>query len=99
MPLTWLEESFEAYNSVPPTTESMATRDRVGPALRHIGTNALPYLVKMAGAKQSPLKHLLIRIAKKQLMIAPHLHTAEEYHEMAVSGFYGLGPLGKDAVV
>jgi HEAT repeat protein len=94
----WLEESLEAYNTLPPTKESLATRERVGSGLRHIGTNALPLLVKMAGAKQSRLKRLLIVFARKQLMIAPHQHTDEEYHEMAVFGFYALGPLGKDAV-
>jgi len=95
----WLEESLLAYNyTTPPTEESMAAREEVGTAIRQIGTNAIPLLVKMATDKASPLKSRLIMIARRQRWVATHLHTDHENQEMAVFGFYALGSLAKDAV-
>jgi HEAT repeat protein len=48
--------------------------------------------------RDSPLKSAWIRLARAQPLIATHLHTADEYHDMACFGFYALGPKGKEAV-
>jgi hypothetical protein len=67
-------------------------------AIRQIGTNAVPTLLKMAQVTDSRLTSACIKVLRAQSVIHFHVHTDEEYHEMACVGFYALGPLGKAAV-
>jgi HEAT repeat protein len=67
-------------------------------AIRQFGASAVPTLLKMARAKDSPLKQSWIKLMRAQKLIPSHLHTDEEYHSMACMGFYALGPAGKGAV-
>src|SRR5205823_6495064 len=46
--------------------DSDQDRDRTYKAVRQIGTNAIPTLLQMLGAKDSALKLKLIALAKKQ---------------------------------
>lgn len=62
-------------------------RAQADTAITHIGTNALPYLVQMAGAKDSPLKEKLYTILSKQSVVPIHIRTARHYHLMAEFGF------------
>lgn len=95
---TWLEEYRAADNPFPITEEKTATMGRAGNAIRHIGTNAVPFLVEKARAKDSPLKRLITIVVRNQSLIRIHFRTDKEKRQMAVFGFYALGPLGKDAV-
>ena len=67
-------------------------------AIRSIGTNALPFLLKWTSAKDAPLKKKLMALAKKQSLIKVRFHCAEEYHVKADAGFAALGALAKSAV-
>lgn len=93
----WLQEYVSA-DSLPLTDEKTATMNRAGNAVRHIGTNAVPFLVAMAGAKDSFLKRVIIIVVRNQSIIQVHLRTDKEKRQMAVFGFYALGPVGRDAV-
>jgi HEAT repeat protein len=66
-------------------------------AIRAIGTNALPVLLKMLHTKDSPLKGKLIERLNAH-SVHPVFNTAENYHRMVRFGFFALGPLGKSAV-
>jgi hypothetical protein len=67
-------------------------------AIRHIGTNALPYLLKMAAAQDSPFKKWLTALLRKQSFIAIPYRIAMEDHEMALCGFVNLESSATPAV-
>jgi HEAT repeat protein len=62
-------------------------------AIRHIGTNALPFLAKMFTAKDSKLKEKLMALTQRQSLIKFNFTPASDKHFLAVRG---LGALGKD---
>jgi len=94
----WLQEYVAADNQFPVTEEKAATLRRAGDGIRRIGTNAPPFLVQMARARDSPFRRFITAVARNQSLIRVHLRTDEEIRHMAVVGFYALGPIGKDAV-
>jgi HEAT repeats len=67
-------------------------------AIRQIGTNAVPHLMKMLLTKDSGIKSNAIILFKKQSFVPTHLRTDFEYHNMALAGFQALGPIAKPAV-
>jgi HEAT repeat protein len=67
-------------------------------ALQQFGATTVPTLLEMVRVTDSPLKHAWINLVRAQSLISVHLHTADEYHDMACFGFYALGPVGKEAV-
>src|SRR5438094_118239 len=67
-------------------------------AFQHIGTNALPVLIKMIRAKDSKVKLWLRNLYYKQSLMHHHFTLAEEDRIPAVLGFSGLGALAKPAV-
>lgn len=87
----WLEHSIAGGPMASADTNDVA-------AIRQFGASAVPTLLKMARAKDSPLKQSWIKLMRAQKVIPSHLHTDEEYHSMACSGFYALGSAGKEAV-
>lgn len=66
-------------------------------AIRALGTNALPMLIKMAGASDSKLKAKLIYLAERQTIIKIRLHGDWEKRECARLGFITLGEVAKPA--
>ena len=87
----WLEQATAAG----PT--SVADTNCVQ-ALQQFGATTVPTLLEMVRVTDSPLKHAWINLVRAQSLIPVHLHTADEYHDMACFGFYALGPMGKKAV-
>ena len=71
---------------------------RAGEAIRRIGTNALPFLVEMARAKDSSLSSLIGSLAMKQNLIRARFWTENDEHQLAASGFQALGQTGAEAV-
>ncbi|MDB6109763.1 MAG: repeat protein [Pedosphaera sp.] len=67
-------------------------------AIRYIGSEAVPSLVGMVEAKDSPLKQSLTALIQKQPLVPFHPRTAAIYHQMAELGFMILGPDAKAAV-
>ncbi|EEF60663.1 hypothetical protein Cflav_PD6254 [Pedosphaera parvula Ellin514] len=66
-------------------------------AIRKIGTNALPHLVRMVGAKDSPLKVKIWMLLRRQSVVRIPLMAREE-RPLATWGFDVLGAEAKPAV-
>ena len=66
-------------------------------AVRRIGTNAIPTLLRMLRAKDSPLKVKLMDLAERHNIIKVYI-TAEDWNSEAVSGFEVLGTNAQSAV-
>jgi len=67
-------------------------------AVRHIGSNALPWLVTMVQTKDTPLKTKLISLLSKQSLVRLRLTPAETLHIRAAHAFRALGPQARPAV-
>jgi HEAT repeats len=61
-------------------------------AMLHYGTNAIPLLLRMLAAKDSPLKLKLIAQARKHHFLHAHIPTAVEKNVEAVDAFQQLEP-------
>lgn len=73
-------------------------RPEADEAVRHIGTNAIPILLRLLQAKDSPLNLRLISLASKQHVFRiKHVYESDK-HTQAVNGFKALGAGGKIAV-
>ncbi len=67
-------------------------------AVRQAGTNALPTLLRMLRAKDSPLKLGFIPLAQRQHIIATRYASAEEQNDAAQRAFMVLGAQAQSAV-
>jgi hypothetical protein len=67
-------------------------------AVREIGTNAIPYLLKLAGRKDSALKQRLLSLYRPQSFLKLPIHDAQFYHIEASCGFAALHEKAKPAV-
>ncbi len=67
-------------------------------ALREIGTNALPYLLKLAGRKDSALRQRFLSIYRRQSWLKLPIHDAQFYRVEASCGFAALHEIAKPAV-
>src|SRR3954447_12986754 len=83
--------------------EELATQAET--AIRHIGTNATPVLLKMLGTTASPLRIKLTSKIPKHWLTSFHILTADEYRqqidqrrEAGASGFAALGTEVKPAL-
>lgn len=72
--------------------------DESAKAIKAIGTNALPTLLRMAAASDGALKRLLIRLANGQTIVRVHAQTATEQRDLADMGFAVLGTNALPAV-
>ncbi len=67
-------------------------------AVRQAGTNAFPVLLRKLRARDSDLKHRLIRVARKQPFIKVRYVPADGQQWVARQGFMALGTVAQDAV-
>ncbi len=67
-------------------------------AIRHIGTNAIPQLLRLVRARDTRLKQWLISWAQKQHAIDFHFKLVYQRRAAGCLGFEALGPLGRPAV-
>src|SRR5260370_23320474 len=67
-------------------------------AVRQIGANAIPTLLRRFRAHDSNFKLKLIQLLQKQHHINLNLRTAEQKHSDALFGFMALAANGKSAV-
>src|SRR5689334_9442211 len=86
----WLRE----YDAAQPGV----TFKEVDEAVRQIGTNALPQLLHLLRAKDTPLKLFLIRSAGKQHLVGVDVSPAAILHGRALAAFRTLGPSAKPAL-
>ncbi len=85
---------WPVYHSGVPPPESEIARMRAERALRALGTNALPMLVKMAGTRISIFRRVIGAMARESSMDFLHLPPQWDKHEIAA---WGLGLLGREA--
>ena len=67
-------------------------------AVREIGTDALPYLLKLAGRKDTALKERFLSIYRRQSWLKLPIHDAQFYRIQAACGFSALREKAKPAV-
>lgn len=84
---------LESYNS----SDTVAL-EQLHEAIRHIGTNTIPLLLRRLQAKDSPLMLKLVALARKQHIFPVKFTEAEILQEQACFGFVALGEDGRDAV-
>ena len=67
-------------------------------AIRAIGTNALPTLLRMMAAKDAPIKTRFIALSRRQTFLKTNIQDAHSKRFLAYLGFQILGSDAKDAV-
>lgn len=94
----WL---YENWKGPPPDREFVGpsgTKSDSERAIRAIGTNALPTLLKLMAAKDSALKTQFTSLLRRQSLLKINLVDAHSQRFQAYLGFKILGPDAKDAV-
>jgi hypothetical protein len=93
----WLSDLYQSNLPFPEHSSAEGTRERAQDAIRHMGTNTLPFLLKMLRSSDSQLKLKLVALANRQHLIhVPSLRT-REYHVSASFALIVLGPTAKAA--
>src|SRR5258708_4833537 len=88
---TWLQ-AYALHNLTPGNMAATMEREkRTDEAVRFIGTNAIPTLLRLLRAKDSALKLKFIRLAQKQHVVAIHPVPARDWNNMAERAFCQLG--------
>src|SRR5690348_5046029 len=93
----WLERARTNWNAIffsPKDPETVECTE----AVRHIGTNAIPYLLRMLKAKDTALKTKAMDFAEAKGMTNLPLHSAQELLDKADVGFFLLGDLATNAI-
>jgi hypothetical protein len=94
-PLSYWCEQYAA-NSFPDS--NMELQKQAGIAIRAIGTNAVPTLLRKLQAKDSKIKLKLLYLAQKQDFFHIKWKTADFRHYEARQGLLALGPQAKSAL-
>ncbi len=89
----WLQEAYQSGNHQVESANTTAEK-----AIRELGTNAVPYLIKLAGTRYSPPRMLLGALAREPDLVFLHLPQQEYKIEMSIWAFRLLGPQAKPAV-
>jgi hypothetical protein len=88
---------LQTYNPASPSNRGSPAWKATDDALSHIGTNAIPFLLKSLRARDSSLKLRLVAWAQKQHLIKIHFVPAAERNIQASRAFIVLGNTAKDA--
>lgn len=88
---TWLQPNTELVTMPINMVHMVERRNRVNEAVRAIGTNAIPTLLRMLRAKDATFKLQLIRLAQKQHWVAIRPVPATERNHMGSTAFFALG--------
>jgi HEAT repeat protein len=85
----WLANIENTEDSEPETARN---------AVRHIGTNAIPYLLEMMQAEDSKLKETFNNLVSKTHIYRLRISDAGLKHSRAFLGFWALGPQASSAI-
>ena len=80
------------------TEEPVERAKRAAEAVRQMGTNCLPVLLKMLQARDSVVKAKLVEWAERQSLIEFNLTSAGDIRDQALEGFAALGPVAWPAI-
>ncbi len=83
---SWLEEGYGGIGS-----HTGLDREAADTAVKNLGTDALPFLVRELGAEHSQAKSTLISIASRQSVFTVHYLDGEMRRIQAVGAFQALG--------
>lgn len=95
---SWLARAESLWRCESDSTASGVAQAQIDDALRQIGTNALPALLTMLQAKDSPLKQQVVSWSHAYPHCPIHPASAEVSHARALLGFKILGPTAGPAV-
>jgi hypothetical protein len=79
------------------TTGTPQAQEQANAAVRQVGTNALPTLLRMLRVKDSPLKVKLMALADKQHVVKIRYTSAEKWNVAAFHAFLALGTNAQSA--
>src|ERR1043165_6169020 len=95
---TWLEEDYPQGRYGARDYRGLGNHEEeTKQAIRAMGTKAIPPLLRMLGAKDSPLKTKYVKLLEKGHFGQIPYTLAETYRERAEAGFRALGPQAKSA--
>jgi HEAT repeat protein len=92
----WLEEETTNGVEIYPEADPAAIN-----AIRQIGTNAIPTLLKLAAVRDTPFRRTLLKAAgmlNEKCGIDLHVNSYYELQALSCRGFFCLGPQAKPAV-
>ncbi len=92
----WLTQFKEEENGGADTNNPTSAECRE--AIQHIGTNAIPFLLRILRAKDSAVKVKLMDLAEKQSFINIPISSVDEQKYKAIIGFYLLGDPATNAI-
>jgi hypothetical protein len=83
-----------------PAKTNLVAQDSIkcSDAMKHMGTNAIPYLMRMFRTRDSDLMQRLLSAASKQHFVRVHYVSARNLRDRATMGLFMLGADAKDAV-
>ena len=82
-----------------PSRRNQFEQDEIAGAVRHIGTNAVPFLVEWIRAKDGPIRRAFLNWTGRHPHFPLHPNSpAYEKNMKALYGFLILGPIAKPAV-
>jgi tetratricopeptide (TPR) repeat protein len=92
----WLAQFNEGYT--PDYASNDPNNIECREALQHIGTNAIPFLLRILRAKDSAVKVKLMDLAERQHFISLPVSSVDDEKYKAIIGFYLLGDLATNAI-
>jgi hypothetical protein len=98
---TWDGESLSYWLQIgygTGMTHGETDRDDADVAVRHVGTNALPYLIRELGATYSPTRWRLVQLAQRQSFISVSYRYPDERRSRAIGAFQALGRIAAPAL-
>jgi hypothetical protein len=89
---TWMDIYYSR------STRTKWPNEEAAKAIRQIGTNGIPTLLRMVRAKDSYFRQKAARLLEKQSVVSVKLQSADHYHAMSSWGFSALGSIARPAV-
>ena len=93
-PLRYWLSGFDLGNNAP----GKPSFDESVEAVRELGTNSIPILLRMLRSRDSDLKQRLTRLAQKQSLVRVDYVSADRQRWVARQGFVALGIAAKEAI-
>ncbi len=90
----WLEQYYSTIGNASASAKQLES----AAAIRHIGTNALPMLIRMLGSRDSRLKELMMKWSSKQNLVKFNFTPASQLRFRAQGGYTILGATAKAQV-
>ncbi len=79
-------------------TFNLDTNAPTAEAIRQMGTNTLPHLIRLLRVKDSALKRKLTELLEKQTLVQIDFKSAEYWRGQGMAGFHMLGNLASPAI-